>query len=69
MYPGVNNTELCPTRFFTGEPLYRDGQAPDTAEVQRRVATYWRPYHDTLQAEMTRLRAEHGMPVTDLRPD
>ena len=24
MYPGVNNTELCPTRFFTGEPLYRE---------------------------------------------
>jgi len=21
MYPGANNTELCPTRFFTGEPL------------------------------------------------
>ena len=29
MYPGANNTELCPTRFFTGEPLYRDGRAPD----------------------------------------
>ena len=25
MYPGASNTELCPTRFFTGEPLYRDG--------------------------------------------
>ena len=25
MYPGANNTELCPTRFFTGEPLYREG--------------------------------------------
>ena len=22
MYPGASNTELCPTRFFTGEPLY-----------------------------------------------
>ena len=29
MYPGANNTELCPTRFFTGDPLYRDGRAPD----------------------------------------
>ena len=38
MYPGANNTELCPTRFFTGDPLYRDGQAPDAAEVQQRVA-------------------------------
>src|SRR6185369_285228 len=22
MYPGASNTELCPTRFFTGEPIY-----------------------------------------------
>ena len=60
MYPGANNTELCPTRFFTGEPLYRDGQAPDDAEVQRRVVRYWRPYHDAIEAELQRLRAEHG---------
>ena len=60
MYPGANNTELCPTRFFTGEPLYRAGQAPDDAEVAARVATYWRPYHDTLAAELARMRQEHG---------
>ena len=29
MYAGANNTELCPTRFFTGDPLYRAGRAPD----------------------------------------
>ena len=60
MYPGANNTELVPTRFFTGEPLYRDGMAPDDAEVAWRVASYWRPYHDTLAAELARLQAEHG---------
>ena len=43
MYPGLNNTELCPTRFFSGNPLYRDGVTPDDAEVRRRVGTYWRP--------------------------
>jgi N-formylglutamate deformylase len=63
MYPGANNTELCPTRFFTGEPLYRDDHTPDDAEVARRVATYWRPYHETLAAEMQRLHAEHGRAV------
>lgn len=63
MYAGANNTELCPTRFFTGDPLYRDGQAPDDAEVRRRVATYWQPYHDTLVAELARLRAAHGQVV------
>ena len=60
MYAGANNTELCPTRFFTGEALYRDGQAPSPAQVQQRVATYWQPYHDALRDELARLKNEHG---------
>jgi len=60
MYPGASNTELCPTRFFTGEPLYLEGRAPDEAEKQRRRETYWRPYHQALQAELDRLKREHG---------
>jgi N-formylglutamate deformylase len=60
MYAGVNNTELCPTRFFTGEPLYRPGMAPDAAEVSRRRDAFWRPYHDALDAELARLKAGHG---------
>ena len=63
MYPGANNTELCPTRFFTGEPIYRDGNAPDAAEIDRRRAAYWQPYHDALSAELARLRATHGHAV------
>ena len=60
MYPDANNTGLCPTRFFTGEPLYRPGLEPDDAEVQRRVQSHWQPYHDALRAELHRLRAIHG---------
>ncbi len=60
MYAGQNNTELCPTRHFTGEPIYRDGQAPDEAEIRRRVFAYWQPYHDALQGELARLKAAHG---------
>ncbi len=60
MYAGRNNTELCPTRFFTGEPLYRPGAAPDDAEVARRVQAYWMPYHRTLAGELERVRAVHG---------
>lgn len=63
MYAGANNTELCPTRFFTGEPLYRAGQEPDGAEVQSRVAHYWQPYRQALSAEMERLQAIHGHAV------
>jgi N-formylglutamate deformylase len=63
MYPGANNTELVPTRFFTGDPLYREGRAPDDAEIAERVETYWRPYHDALTAELERLKARHGHAV------
>ena len=60
MYPGQNNTELCPTRHFTGDPIYREGQAPGEAEIRQRVATYWQPYHDALRNELHRLQAQHG---------
>jgi N-formylglutamate deformylase len=60
MYPGANNTELCPTRFFTGEPMYRPGSEPDANQVAERLATYWRPYHEALAGELARLKAEHG---------
>lgn len=60
MYPGRNNTELCPTRFFTGDPLYRENCAPDAAEIGRRIEHYWQPYHDALRAELDRLRGTHG---------
>ncbi len=60
MYPGVNNTELCPTRFFTGDPLYRPDRAPQPEEIAQRLARYWQPYHHALQAELQRLKAAHG---------
>jgi N-formylglutamate deformylase len=63
MYPGRNNTELCPTRFFTGEPIYREGGAPSEAEIRERVATHWQPYHAALTDELQRLRATHGHAV------
>lgn len=60
MYPGASNTELCPTRFFTGDPLYREGLAPSPDERLRRREAYWAPYHAALAEELARIRAEHG---------
>jgi len=60
LYPGQTTTSLCPTETFRGEPVYREGCAPDAAERQRRVQTFWQPYHDTLAAELKRLRAAHA---------
>jgi N-formylglutamate deformylase len=63
MYTGQNNTGLCPTQHFTGDGLYQPGQAPDDAEITRRIQTYWRPYHAALQHELSRLKAAHGHAV------
>ena len=63
LYPGQNTTGLCPVLQFSGEPVYREGQAPDATEIAARVQAYWRPYHDTLATELARLRSEHGRAV------
>jgi formiminoglutamase len=57
LYPGQATTELCPTTTFDGEPLWR--QAPDEAEIARRVEAYFQPYHAALESEIARLRARH----------
>ena len=63
LYPGQNTTGLCPTRQFCNQPVYREGEEPDEAEVAARVERYWRPYHDCLRTELERLRATHGRVV------
>jgi N-formylglutamate deformylase len=63
MYPGQNNTELCPTRHFTGDAIYRAGQAPDEADVRARVASHWQPYHDALRTLLADAKARHGHAV------
>jgi N-formylglutamate deformylase len=60
MYPGSSNTELCPTRFFNGDALYREGREPSQVARLQRREEYWAPYHHALQSELARLRAQHG---------
>ena len=63
LYPGQNTTGLCPAVQFSGEPVYRDGEAPHAGEITERVERYWRPYHDALRVELDRLHAKHGRVV------
>jgi N-formylglutamate deformylase len=63
MYPGASNTELCPTRFFTGDPLYQDDRAPDAAEQARRLEHYWHPYHEALGGVLADTKRQHGHAV------
>lgn len=63
LYPGQFETGLLPHTTFMGEPLYKDGQTPDDAEIKRRKTQYWQPYHDRIEAELKRAKAFHGYAV------
>ncbi len=60
LYPGADVTELCPTRTFANEAIYRSGAAPDDAEVDARRRRFFDPYHAALAEELDRIRARHG---------
>jgi N-formylglutamate amidohydrolase len=54
-------TGLCPTTTFLGEPLYRDGRTSvEPGEIQRRLSSYFTPYHLKLQSLLDGLRERHG---------
>jgi N-formylglutamate deformylase len=59
LYPGQATTELCPTNTFDGDPLYRAGHAPNSAEVSRRRRAFFDSYHAALESEIARLRQRH----------
>jgi len=63
LYPGQDTTLLCPIDTFDKEPLYAAGQTPSQAEIDRRKALYWQPYHWALAQELERLRLQHGQLV------
>jgi N-formylglutamate amidohydrolase len=54
---------LVPGTTFSGEPVYRQGCEPGTQEKRQRVETYWNPYHQRLQAELSRIRSRFGHAV------
>ncbi|MBI4970162.1 MAG: N-formylglutamate deformylase [Rhodospirillales bacterium] len=60
LYPGADNTELVPLKRFDGGPIWQTGFFPDAAEVARRRAAYWQPYHERLEAEIQALKARFG---------
>lgn len=56
-HPG---TSLVPETTFTGARIYREGQAPDAAEIEERLDRFWRPYHEELQGLLDAARSKHG---------
>ena len=60
LYDGQLSTGLCPTATFAGANIYAHGKSCGSVEQQRRIRTYWQPYHDKLGAELRRVRRRFG---------
>jgi len=65
LYPGHATTGLCPVESFDGEPIYREGLAPDAIETARRIETYFTPYHSAIEQEIARLRERGPLVLYD----
>lgn len=53
-------TGLFPATFFDGVPLFQAGREPSPEQRAGYLQRIWRPYHETLAAELARLKAEFG---------
>jgi N-formylglutamate deformylase len=60
LYPGQRETTVCPIETFSGDPLYLDGANPTPGEIDERLYSYWRPYHDKLAGLIRHLVWRHG---------
>lgn len=57
LYPGKNETTLCPTMTFENKPIYKEAYEPD---IKSRIENYWQPYHDQIGNELTRIKSKFG---------
>jgi len=61
LYPGQNTTGLVPLTDFDGEPIWE--VEPTAEEIATRKARFHTPYHAALAAEITRVKAKHGVAI------
>jgi len=61
LYPGADNTGLCPTTLFDRTPIYVAGQEPDETEIARRLNAVWQPYHDRLAESLRHAVERYGI--------
>jgi N-formylglutamate amidohydrolase len=59
LYSGPG-TGLLPVQLFDGGPLYRQGANLGATQSPRRLARYWKPYHEKLAAELKHIREQFG---------
>ena len=63
LYPGQNTTGLVPLTDFDDKPIWKDGEEPTEGDIASRLAAYHRPYRIVLAAEVSRVKAKHGVAI------
>ncbi|RPE03841.1 N-formylglutamate deformylase [Candidatus Pantoea deserta] len=53
-------TGLYPETLFDGSPTFAPGKTPTAAQRAGYLADIWQPYHQQIQRELARLKAEYG---------
>ncbi|MGC1039101.1 N-formylglutamate deformylase [Pantoea agglomerans] len=53
-------TGLFPETLFDGTPTFAPGKTPDDTARQGYIDQIWQPYHQQIQQELARLKAQHG---------
>ena len=53
-------TGLYPETLFDGSPTFAAGKTPSAEVRQGYLDNIWQPYHQQLQQELARLKAQHG---------
>lgn len=53
-------TGLYPDTLFDGTPAFLPGKTPSGQQRKSALENIWQPYHQQLQTELERLKAEHG---------
>lgn len=63
LYPGADNSELCPTTTFDRDPIYQVGQEPSADEIAARIETWFLPYHCALAERIADHITRYGLAV------
>jgi formiminoglutamase len=63
LYPGQNTTGLVPETDFDGRPIWKAGEAPTDQDIAERLRDFHAPYHAALAAEISRVKAIHGVAI------
>jgi N-formylglutamate deformylase len=63
LYPGMENTGLCPVHSFEGAELYSPVRSLDDNRLAARRDAFWLPYHNQLAQELDTIERQHGHAV------